>query len=248
MTAELEPTSPVSDVRPSRRDRLREATLRDIVEAGRGQLRAAGPQGLTLSAVARELGMTAPALYRYVDGFDGLITLLVSEGYLDLAVTAERARDAVPVTDPGGRFAAVAEAVRRWALDDPAQWGLLFGSPLPGYAAPEDGPTTDGARRATAVLWTVLADAQRQGLLGPPLVTDVEPAALAVLGSKGAGPLDELSPQAQAAAWAALSLLLGAVAVEVFGHMPPYGEQAAAAVFRAKVQVARCVVGLPDPH
>jgi len=234
---------------PTRRERLRESTLREIVDAGRAQLRTVGPQGLTLSAVARELGMTAPALYRYVDGVDGLLTLLVSEGYRDLAERAEQARDAVPADDHGGRFEAVSFALRRWALDDRAQYGLLFGSPLPGYAAPEDGPTTEGARRASAVLWQILVEARQAGALAPPLVAEVEPDALPLLLDKAAGQVSAaLPPEVHLAGWAALSLLLGALAVEVFGHMPPCGSATAEALFRSKVRVARCIVGLPDPH
>lgn len=235
-------------LRPTRRERLREATLREIVDAGREQLRTVGPQGLTLSAVARELGMTAPALYRYVDGVDGLVTLLIAEGFADMSDHLESALEAVEPHDHGRRFEAVCDAVRRWALADRAQYGLLFGSPLPGYAAPEDGPTTDGARRAAGVLWRVLVDAQADGRLGRPLVTSVDPEALPLLEDKVAGGLGvALAPEVQAAGWAALSLLLGSVAVEVFGHMPACDETTAAAVFRGKVDVARCIVGLPAP-
>ena len=234
------------DVRPSRRDRLREATLREIVEAGRAQLRTVGAQGLTLSAVAREVGMSAPALYRYVDGVDGLVTLLVTEGYTSLAERVERARDAVPADDHGRRFDAAAGALRSWAKDDPAQYGLLFGSPLPGYAAPEDGPTTAVAARAAGALWQVLVDARDAGRLGPPLVVEVEQAALEVV-TTHEGPGLQLPPEVRAAGWAALSLLLGSVAVEVFGHMPPCDGATADALFRSRVAVARRIVGLPDP-
>lgn len=237
------------DLRPTRRERLREATLKDIVAAGRAQLRTTGPQGLTLSAVARELGMTAPALYRYVDGVDGLVTLLVSEGYLDLADRLEAARDAVPADDPGRRFGAVAHALRSWALDDPSQHGLLFGSPLPGYEAPEEGPTTTGARRAAGAMWSVLLEARAAGQLAPPLVTEVDPATLPLLEHKGGGELAAgLPPEVQTAGWAALSLLLGAVTVEVFGHMPACDERTCAALFEGNVAVARCIVGLPPPR
>jgi hypothetical protein len=172
----------------------------------------------------------------------------VAEGFVDLSEQLEAARDAVDPHDHGRRFQAVCEAVRRWALADRAQYGLLFGSPLPGYSAPEEGPTDEGARRAAAVLWQVLVDAQADGRLGPPLVTSVEPAALPLLEDKVAGGLgDALPPEVQAAAWAALSLLLGSVAVEVFGHMPPCDGATAEAVFRGKVAVARCILGLPDP-
>lgn len=238
------------EVQPlTRRERLREATVREIADAARDQLRAVGPQGLTVAAVAREVGMTAPALYRYVDGVHGLLTLLVADGFRDLAETVEQAAASLPRDDPGGRFVAVAEALRHWARKDTAQYGLLFGSPVPGYAAPEDGPTTEGAQRATSTLWGVLLDAQEQGVLREPLVTDVEPAAMELLLAKEHGqPPFDLSPAHQQAGWAALSLLLGAVAVEVFGHMPPCSAGAAEAVYRSKVRIALCVVGLPAPR
>lgn len=237
-----------ADTRPSRRDRLRSATLREITDAGRAQLRTVGPQGLTLSAVARELGMTAPALYRYVDGVDGLLTLLIAEGYADLASSVERELAAVPADDPGGRFDAAAHGLRTWALAEPAQFGLLFGSPLPGYRAPEDGPTTRGAQRAAGVVWQVLLEAHRQGRLGAPLVTDVAEGALPMLEDEHSGALLALPVETRAAGWVALSLLLGAVAVEVFGHMPECSGPTARAVFETKVQVARCIVGLPAPR
>ena len=234
---------------PSRRERLREATVREILEAARSQLRISGAQGLTLSAVAREVGMTAPGLYRYVDGVEGLLTLLITEGFHDLAEALETARAAVPREDPGGRFLAMARALRAWARADVMQYGLLFGSPLPGYEAPEDGPTTQAVQRAAAALWQVVVDARDDGLLGDPLVTEVDPRAEALLGQKLDGELPAtLPPATQAAAWSSISLLLGSVSVEVFGHMPPCDEDTYDALYRGKVQVAMCIVGLPAPR
>jgi AcrR family transcriptional regulator len=233
----------------TRRERLREGTVREIADAARAQLRLAGPQGLTVAAVAREVGMTAPALYRYVDGVHGLLTLLVAEGYRDLAETLEAARDAVPLDDPGGRFVALADALRDWARRDVAQYGLLFGSPVPGYVAPEDGPTTALAQRAAAAMWQVLIDARARGQLRAPLVTEVDAEALPLLAAKDdGGPEAELEPALQQAAWAALALLLGAVAVEVFGHMPPCDDSTSGALYRSKVRIGLCLLGLPEPH
>jgi AcrR family transcriptional regulator len=221
--------------------------MREIVVAARQELRTAGAQGMTMSAIARAVGMTAPGLYRYVSGVDGLLTLLISEGFTELADRAERARDAVPRDDPGGRFAAMALELRDWAREDIAQFGLLFGSPLPGYAAPEDGPTTDGARRAGGVLWQVVSDAQQDGLLGTALVTEVEPQALAYLQQKGddeATPA--LPPASQAAVWASLSLLLGSVADEVFTHAIPTDDITGLALYRGRIKMALRLLGLPD--
>lgn len=231
---------------PSRRQRLREATLRDIADAGRRQLAAVGPQGMTLSALAREVGMTAPGLYRYVDGVDGVLTLLIAEGFADLARCCEDARDAVVRSDPSGRFAAVAGAMRDWALRDVPRYGLLFGSPLPGYSAPEGGPTTAAARRAVGVLWQVVVDAEHDGLLADPLVDDVDPAALPSLVQTDGEAVPVLSPPTQAAAWACVSLLLGSVTSEVFGLLPPSDGEIGEALYRGKVEVALRIVGLPS--
>ena len=243
-TGTAPPASP-----PTRRERLREATVREILDAARAQLRTVGPQGLTLSAVAREVGMTAPGLYRYVDGVDGLLTLLISDGFTGLAEQLEQARDAVPREDPGGRFLALALCLREWARADVAQYGLLFGSPLPGYAAPADGPTNDAARRAAEAVWRVVVEADEDGLLGPPLVSEVDPLSLALLEQEVDGELAaSLRPETQSATWAAISLLLGSVTVEVFGHMPWCEEDTAEALYRGKVRIAACLVGLPAPR
>lgn len=231
----------------TRRERLREATLHEIAEAARAQLRAVGASGLTLSAVAREVGMSAPALYRYVDGIDGLITLLIAQGYASLVAEVQEATAAVPADDPGGRFVALATALRTWAVRDVAQYALIFGTPLPGYAAPEDGPTTDGARSAGDALWQVLVDAQAAGRLGEPVLDAVDPAAAPFLQAKASGLAGQLPDRVQVAGWAALALLLGAVAIDVFGHMPPCDEPVRAALYRGQVQAARCLVGLPAP-
>jgi hypothetical protein len=96
------------------------------------------------------------------------------------------------------------------------------------------------------VFWQLIADAQDSGQLGDPLVKDLEPAALPLL--QDDAPVAGLSPERQAAAWAAISLLLGAIAVEVFKHMPPCDETTGMAVFHSKVRVALCIVGLPEPR
>jgi AcrR family transcriptional regulator len=233
---------------PTRRERLREATLQEIADAARDQLRTVGATGLTLSAVAREVGMSAPALYRYVDGVDGLLTLLITQGYASLTREVQAAQDAVPADDPGARFVAVALALRGWARRDVAQYGLIFGTPVPGYSAPADGPTTQGAHNASDALWQVLVDAQTAGQLGEPGIDEVDAAARPVLEAKAHGLAGQLPERVQVAGWAALALLLGAVAIDVFGHMPPCDEPVRAALFSSQVGAARRLVGLPAPR
>ena len=230
----------------TRRERLREATLQEIADAARDQLRTVGARGLTLSAVAREVGMSAPALYRYVDGVDGLLTLLIAQGYESLAREVQAAHRRGPRRRPGGRFVAMALGAADWAVRDVAQYGLIFGTPLPGYAAPR------GARRprARAPRRRAVAGAGRRA--GGRTARRAghrrgRPRGRPVLQAKTGGLAGQLPERVQAAGWAALALLLGAVAIDVFGHMPPCDEPVRRALFRGQVQAARCLVGLPAP-
>lgn len=113
---------------PSRRDRARAETLREIKETARRVLVAHGPDGLALRAIAREMGMTAPALYRYFSSREDLIEHVVVDLYDELVGALETTRDAVrPATAPAQLLAAC-RAFRRWATAHPAEFGLLFGS------------------------------------------------------------------------------------------------------------------------
>jgi AcrR family transcriptional regulator len=119
---------------------------------------------LSLRAVARDMGMVSSALYRYFASRDELLTALILNAYNDLGATVEAADAAM--TDRAslrGRWLAAARAVRGWALAKPAEYALLFGSPVPGYAAPQD--TIAAAARTSLVLITILADGHATGVL-----------------------------------------------------------------------------------
>lgn len=141
------------------RARARAEITAEIVEEARHQLAVDGAAGLSLRSVARELGMVSSAVYRYVSSRDELLTLLIIEAYDALGAVAERAahdhRDAAPAV----RFVAVATAIRRWALAHPHEYALVYGSPVPGYAAPED--TIAPAARVSRALAGVVFDAHR---------------------------------------------------------------------------------------
>jgi len=139
------------------RERARAEIMGEIVATARRHLATEGAAGLSLRAVARELGMVSSAVYRYVASRDDLLTLLILDGYNALGEVAERAEAAVPRADLVGRWLAVCHAVRDWALAHPHEYALLFGTPVPGYAAPPD--TVPAATRVTAVLATLLTDA-----------------------------------------------------------------------------------------
>jgi AcrR family transcriptional regulator len=170
---------------PTPRQQARERTVAEILRIGREQLASEGAAALSLRAVARELGIVSSAVYRYVASRDELLTMLVVEAYTELGDRVDAAVEAAPV-GPFERFAALARAVRTWALAEPARYGLLFGSPVPGYHAPAERTTAPGIRvvaRLVRILdeaWAAGAGrAQREesgdaGQLPPRLAADLE--------------------------------------------------------------------------
>ncbi|KWX56613.1 TetR/AcrR family transcriptional regulator [Mycobacterium sp. NAZ190054] len=138
--------------RQDSRDRIE----RRIIELGRAHLVTDGAAGLSLRAIARDLGMVSSAVYRYVASRDELLTLLLVDAYTDLADAVDRARD----TATGGwrgRLAAMARAAREWAVAQPACWALLYGSPVPGYHAPREKTVGPGTRVVGSLLAVVAA-------------------------------------------------------------------------------------------
>ena len=124
--------------------------------------------------------MSAPGLYRYFDGREGLLTALIIDALTDLADAVEKARDAVPAGDAGGRFLAVARAYREWALADREGFTLVFGPPLngvPGRRAGRgpDGPDKAAALRAMDGLRSLTREADEAGTRRPLPLTELPP-------------------------------------------------------------------------
>ncbi|GAB4047757.1 TetR/AcrR family transcriptional regulator [Catellatospora paridis] len=115
-----------------RRERLRERTLIEIKDLARAQLVASGPAAISLRAIAREMGMTAAALYRYVPALDALVIELCTDLHNEVRLACEAARDADPDPDPLRRLLVMARELRRWALAHRPEATLIFGPPLPG--------------------------------------------------------------------------------------------------------------------
>lgn len=138
-----------------RRD-AREQIEAKIVELGRRQLLDHGAAGLSLRAIARNLGMVSSAVYRYVSSRDELLTLLLVDAYSDLADTVDRARDDTVADSWSDDVIAIARAVRGWAVTNPARWALLYDSPVPGYHAPPD-RTAGVATRVVGAFFDAIA-------------------------------------------------------------------------------------------
>jgi AcrR family transcriptional regulator len=199
---------------PSARERVRAEVTGEITEAARRQLAEVGAAALSLRAVARSVGMVSSAVYRYFPSRDDLLTRLIIDGYDDLGAAAEAA-DA-PDAPPLERWLAVCRAVRAWTLAHPHEYALLYGSPVPGYRAPET--TVAAASRVGVVLGRIVGDAARAGLLpdgsgdrDPTLVSDET---VAVLGGEHPA-IDETVRVRGLLAWSAL---FGTISFELFGH------------------------------
>jgi len=165
----------------TRREITREATVREIKETALARMRDSGSTEVRFADIARDMRMSAPALYRYFDGRDELLTALIADSFTDLATALEQARDTVPTDDLGGRMVAICQALRSWAVRGPHRFALVLGPPVPGYAAPEEGPTTEAAHRAMAALKSVVYEAKVVGRLRPPQRTEVDPGLVADL-------------------------------------------------------------------
>ncbi|MFE3291146.1 TetR/AcrR family transcriptional regulator [Rhodococcus sp. NPDC059234] len=199
------------------RQRAREQTLADITRIGRDHLARDGAAALSLRAVARDLGVVSSAVYRYVKSRDDLLTLLVVECYTELGDAVDAAVEPVPAGDPQARLRALGHAVREWALREPASYGLLFGSPVPGYQAPADRTTGPGTRVIVALV-AIFGDAQRAGLLADPPELPITASLRENLRGIRAEMGLDLPDEVLARGVLAWSSLFGAVNFEVFGQ------------------------------
>lgn len=147
------------------RDVARAALVAEITSTARAHLVDHGAAGLSLRAVSRDLGMASSALYRYFPSRDALLTALIIEAYDALGDACTEAHDAIAPGDLLGRWRTVAHAARAWARANPHEYALIYGSPVPGYAAPAD--TIDPATRVPVLLLGLLRDIEAAGAPSP---------------------------------------------------------------------------------
>lgn len=225
------------------RERARIEVTAAIKDEARRQLAAEGAAKLSLRAVARELGMVSSALYRYFPSRDELLTALIVDAYDSVGEAAESAgRTGVPgPSEPAAhlaRWGAVACAVREWALAHPHEYALIYGSPVPGYTAPQ--ATVGPASRVGRVLIAVVEDAHREaGLALPPLAGELRSEAERLAADLAPG----LPPEVAVSIVAAWSQLFGLVSFEVFGQFNRVVE-ARDVFFRHAVEELARTVGL----
>ena len=207
------------------RERVRAELIKEITEIARRQLATDGATGVSLRAIAREMGMVSSAIYRYFPSRDDLLTTLIIDGYNAVGAAVEQAESACPREDYAGRWLAACRAVRDWALANPHEYALVYGSPVPGYQAPQQ--TIGPASRAAAVFGKIIGDAYRAGasLDAGHGVTEAPGPLTAVPGPFSADAarlreaiLDGVPDHIAAAALIAWSGLFGLVSFELFGQ------------------------------
>jgi AcrR family transcriptional regulator len=225
------------------RERARAELTREIKQEARRQLAAHGAQGLSLRAVARELGMVSSAIYRYFPSRDELLTALIIEAYDALGAAAEAASAGPPPADMRGRWRAACHAVRDWALAHPHEYALIYGSPVPGYQAPRD--TVAPATRAVRVLGDLLAGAgpEMRDVAGPAPALPPELARQSALVADAIAP--GVPPAVIARALTAWTQLFGMISFELFGQFVGSLEPADS-FFGYAVERMADFVGIPE--
>jgi AcrR family transcriptional regulator len=243
------------------RERARAELTQEIKQEARRQLAAHGAQGLSLRAVARELGMVSSALYRYFPSRDELLTALIIDAYDSLGEAAEAADAGCAPPDVRGRWGATCHAVRNWALAHPHEYALIYGSPVPGYRAPQ--ATIASATRVARVAGGVVGDAWheiRDADEGHPAASPPGPGTRAAGPGPAPAPLPpELAEQAAIVADAiapgapevmitrllmAWTQLFGMISFELFGQLVGSADPADAFFGYAVEQMAD-FIGLP---
>ncbi|QLY30670.1 TetR/AcrR family transcriptional regulator [Nocardia huaxiensis] len=207
----------------SLRARVRTEMVEEIKSTARKRLAVDGAN-LSLRGVARDMGIVASALYRYFPSRDDLLTALILDAYRSLGAAATSAAAAAPDSDDRTKWLAACTAVRDWALTHPTEYGLLYGNPVPGYAAPQD--TIAPASAVVLLLADIATTASTAGRLDPPPLTTPLPAPVrtdlrTLIDQRAAiNPhTADLPEEVLDRVFAAWTQLFGLISFEIFGRL-----------------------------
>jgi AcrR family transcriptional regulator len=236
----------------TRRDRLRADTVLEIKRTARRVLVDQGVDGLALRAVAREMGLSAPALYRYFDSREDLVEHVVADIYDELTAALIDVRDTVVPAEPGFRLLSVARAFRSWATTHPEEFGLLFGSATarihlsdaPDLA--ERPPQLAGARFG-AVFAELIARIHAERGFPTPAEEDLEPALRDQLRAWCSTMPVVLPIGVMHVVLSCWIRLYGMVCMEVFGHLR-FALDDAEPMFEAELRELGRLLGVADQY
>lgn len=216
----MDATSVDAVAAPSRRQRLREATVEEVLTVASALVARDGAATLSLREIAREMGLTPSALYRYYPSRDAILTALTMRGFDDLGAAVEAAAATSPPPQFCPAMLAACHAFRTWALEHPHEYGLMFGTPVPGFTIDTE-QVTDAVMRTGMVLITQLIGGVQAGLVTVPdevtLPADLRPGLQQFVDHKSNGVLTIAEAAVAMQFWV---LLLGLVSSEVYCHLP----------------------------
>jgi AcrR family transcriptional regulator len=193
-----------------------------IKETAWKQIAKFGAPALSLRAIARELKITAPAIYNYFADRDALVTALIIDAYTSFGDWQLEARDAVTVNDPRAKLKAIGLAYRNWAHTYSQRYQLIFGTPIPGYEAPAEKVFPSSARSISA-LFSVVEELHAAGKLNTDLVPTVNDKYRDYYEQwrTYSGDVHPFSLFVAMLIWARVH---GIVSLEIQGNLPPFGE------------------------
>lgn len=207
-----------TSVAPSHGPHLRAHIAQEIKDTARHLLVEGGDDAVKLRAIAREMGLTAPALYRYYDSRDDLLTALIVDLYDELSGTVRAAR-ASATGDGFDQLERCSGAFRDWALQHPSEFGLVFGSPVLSVKAPLEGPIAEAATRFGMVFAETFASLA--GPLGVPRAANLLPedyrSHLHVLVALWGTP--DMPPELAQMFLSSWVRVFGLISMEVYGHL-----------------------------
>ena len=192
-----------------------------------------GAAALSLRAIARQLGITAPAIYNYFHRRDDLVTVLIKDAYLSFGDSQQAAIRDLPAEDYHLQLITLGLAYREWAIAFPERYQLIFGTPIAGYHAPL-AEILPAAARSLSILIHVLASAREAGQLRLEASIPLGDNLQSMLNS--GRELHQVSEEVLYQAIIVWSRVHGLVSIEI-GHQFPVFITDAGELFRREVQV-----------
>jgi AcrR family transcriptional regulator len=248
-------TEPGAAQPPSRRDRLRAATTEEIIQTARRLLITSGPDAVTLRAIAREMGMTAPGLYRYFDSHEELLRHVCAGIFTELGEDIRQAIEAA--AGPAGaadqvtakltvKMVAACREFRRWSLSHKAEFGLLFGVPLPGLDDGRYDIADECALAFAGTFFTLFLELWNAIQFPVPAAEEIDPELTGQLVRYRDALGSDLPVGAVLTFLRCWMVLYGAVAMEVFGHLR-FALEDPAPMFELTLADLATLVGLRYP-
>jgi AcrR family transcriptional regulator len=236
---------------PTRRERVRAETVQEIKQTARRVLVEQGADGLALRAIAREMGMTAPALYRYFDSREDLIEAVVADLYDELTTELEQAIATAHPGTVGVQLMEASRAFRRWASTHHLEFGLLFATPAESIAIEPhgvgEGPAQEASRRFGAIFGVLFNQLYVEHPFPIPPESELEPALQGQLREWCGKLAVDLPLGAMYVFLSCWIRLYGIVCMEIFGHLR-FALDDAAPMFEAELRSLGEVLGIAEEY